>query len=54
MLLLKVQDKETEAEIFQFQAIVLCSCCSWEILALLCTTAEQVELENASKRPFFI
>lgn len=50
LLLLRVQDQERLAEIFQFQVIVLCSCCGWEILDLLRTTAGQWELENTSKR----
>lgn len=44
------RSRKRPAEIFRFQIIDLCSCCSWEILALLHTTAGQWELENASKR----
>lgn len=50
MLLLRVQDQEILAEIFQFWVIVLCSCFDWEILALLQINSGQWELENASKR----
>lgn len=50
MLLLRVQDQERPAEIFQFQVIILCGCCGWETIPLLCSAAGHWELENTSKR----
>lgn len=50
MLLLWVQNWDRLAAIFQFQVLVLCSCCGCKILVLLHTAVGQWELEEASKK----